>query len=384
MRPYRTLLEQKIRERRMTLEEFCTYAENFAREHGEPGTLSLRHLQRLVAGKGPKGQPLGPIRPATARLLERIFEVGSNNLLSPPAQVFATRDDDAAELRERIQKARRIDEGILKGLRSQLDSIRRMDRQFGAIVTHNELLAKISHIRDFLTYSLTGNIRRELAILASEMHALAGWQSLDMGHCSTSWYHYEQAKSAALETENITYYAHATAEQAFTLIDLGEATTAVDLLDSTRQKVERSCPRLLRAWLAASHGETLAANSQHDEALDLFDESARLLPVEHAEPIGPYIVLDETHLARWRGHAASHSDHIGSISISKRALRRLDPTFARAETSLRVDLATAFAALDRSSESINQIRRARDIAQRIGSARQLKRITSIEAKARRS
>lgn len=384
MRPYRTLLEQKIRERRMTLEEFCTYAENFAREHGEPGTLSLRHLQRLVAGRGQRGQPLGPIRPATARLLERIFEVDSNDLLSLPTQVFAPHDDDAAELRERIQKARRIDEGILKGLRGQLDSIRRMDRQFGAIVTHNELLTKISHIRDLLTYSLTGNTRRELAILASEMHALAGWQSLDMGHCSTSWYHYEQAKSAALETENITYYAHATAEQAFTLIDLGEATTAVDLLDSTRRKMERSCPRLLRAWLVASHGETLAANSQHEEALNLFDESARLLPAEHAEPKGPYIVLDETHLARWRGHAASHSDHIGSISISKRALHLLDPTFARAESSLRVDLATAFAALNRSSDSINQIRRAHDIAQRIGSARQLKRINSIESKSHRS
>ncbi|GHE80104.1 hypothetical protein GCM10017786_07680 [Amycolatopsis deserti] len=81
---YRTVLEQKIRERRMTLEEFAEYAETFARERGEPGTLSVRHLKRLMAGKGPNGRPLGPLRPATARLLERIFEVSADELLGKP------------------------------------------------------------------------------------------------------------------------------------------------------------------------------------------------------------------------------------------------------------------------------------------------------------
>lgn len=80
------MLEQKIRERRMTLEEFIEYAERFAREHGEPGTLGLRHLQRLVAGRKSSGEPLGPVRQVTARLLESIFEVGIEELLAPPVQ----------------------------------------------------------------------------------------------------------------------------------------------------------------------------------------------------------------------------------------------------------------------------------------------------------
>lgn len=85
MRTPRTVLEQKIRERRMTLEEFAEYAERFAWEHGEPGTLGLRHLQRLVAGRKSSGEPLGPVRQVTARLLESIFEVGIEELLAPPA-----------------------------------------------------------------------------------------------------------------------------------------------------------------------------------------------------------------------------------------------------------------------------------------------------------
>ncbi|MGH3806009.1 MAG: hypothetical protein ACRDRU_05095 [Pseudonocardiaceae bacterium] len=67
-RPLRTLLEHRIRQRCMTHEEFAQHAEAFARDNHEPGTLSLRHLQRLVSG-----QALGPPRPATVRLLERIF-----------------------------------------------------------------------------------------------------------------------------------------------------------------------------------------------------------------------------------------------------------------------------------------------------------------------
>ncbi|WP_216213765.1 NUDIX hydrolase [Amycolatopsis aidingensis] len=85
--PARTLLEQLIRERQQTLEEFAEDAEKFAREHDEPGTLSVRHLQRLIAGTRPDGSPLGPVRPATARLLQRIFGLSVQELLSPPRKM---------------------------------------------------------------------------------------------------------------------------------------------------------------------------------------------------------------------------------------------------------------------------------------------------------
>ncbi|GAA0259059.1 hypothetical protein GCM10010492_70060 [Saccharothrix mutabilis subsp. mutabilis] len=84
MRTFRTVLEQRIWERRLTLEEFAEYAEQFAREHGEPGTIGVRHLQRLVAGQRRPGEPLGRVQPVTARLLERIFGVSVEELLSEP------------------------------------------------------------------------------------------------------------------------------------------------------------------------------------------------------------------------------------------------------------------------------------------------------------
>jgi 8-oxo-dGTP pyrophosphatase MutT (NUDIX family) len=86
----RTLLEQLIRERRQTFEEFAEFAEKFAREHDEPGTLSVRHLSRLVAGARPDGRPLGSVRPATARLLEHIFGLSIDELLAPLDRLTAT------------------------------------------------------------------------------------------------------------------------------------------------------------------------------------------------------------------------------------------------------------------------------------------------------
>lgn len=84
-RTFRTVLEQKIWERRQTFEEFVAYAENYAREHHEPGTLGVRHLRRLAAGRRSDGLPLGPVKPETARLLERIFRLSIDELLAPPA-----------------------------------------------------------------------------------------------------------------------------------------------------------------------------------------------------------------------------------------------------------------------------------------------------------
>ncbi len=86
MQGYRTVLEQKIRGMRLTLEEFANYAETFALEHGEPGTLSYRHLQRLVSGRNAQGEPIRSVRASTARLLERIFGTPIDELLSQPAE----------------------------------------------------------------------------------------------------------------------------------------------------------------------------------------------------------------------------------------------------------------------------------------------------------
>ena len=259
-RQARTLLEQRIRERCLTFEEFVQHAETFAREHDEPGTLSLRHLQRLVTGR-----PLGALRPATARLLEHIFGEPIAALLAPP-KTATVGDDPASELRQLLDATRRVDRSTITLLHQQLDALRRLDQQLGAVVVHDELNAKIRQVQGLAAHSLSPGTREPLAALLSEMHHLAGWQALDLGDIAEAWQHYGHSRSAAAQSNSIPHESHAAAGQAIALREAGATGDAVDLLDSARRQAEPASPRVLRSWLAATHGETLVAHDDRDEA----------------------------------------------------------------------------------------------------------------------
>lgn len=139
----RTVLERQIRARNLTFEEFASYAEEFARVHRETGTLSVRHLQRLCAGVRPDGRPLGPVRPATARLLERIFGMSVGQLLSPPAPAL-----NAHPLRVAVAIVRR-DEDVLVVCR-RADDEHRLPWQFPAGVVKPGASSKTVAVRETL------------------------------------------------------------------------------------------------------------------------------------------------------------------------------------------------------------------------------------------
>jgi tetratricopeptide (TPR) repeat protein len=370
-RPPRTLLEQRIRQRCLTFEEFVQHAEAFARDNREPGTLSLRHLQRLVSGR-----PLGALRPATARLLERLLGEPIATLLAPPKTVADDGENSASELRQLLDVARRVDRSVITLLHQQLDDIRRLDRQLGAIVVRDELNAKIRQVERLAMHSLMPGTREPLAALLSEMHTLAGWQALDLGDVPHSWRHYEHSRSAAAQSNSIPHESHAAAEQAFVLIDAAATGDAVDLLDGARRRADTAAPRILRAWLAAAHGEALAAHGDPNASLHAFDRAAELLPDDPADD-RPYVALDAVHLARWRGHALARFGHPDAITVLTDALNCLDPSFVRAETALRVDLATALATNGDQDEARTHADRARALATELGSTRQRLRLQTL-------
>jgi hypothetical protein len=373
-RPARTVLEQLIRDRRQTLEEFAAYAETFAREHREPGTLSVRHLQRLIAGRRSDGRPLGSMRPATARLLERIFDVRIAELLAPPER----RDEDSdSELRGRLRASGRVDFAVISLLYDQLSTIRRLDRQLGAAIAHEEVCVKARQVTSLLTHSLMPDIRARLAALLAELYMLAGWQALDRRNAMESWQFYERAKNAAMESNSEAFIAHTAAQQGFVLIDIEKPAEAVGMLGDARRRADKASSPLLRSWIAAAHGETLAADNQRSQSLAAFDEAANLLSSHPDSSDGPYVALDRVHLDRWRGHALSRLAEPAAVELLTGALDRLDPTFARAETALRVDLASVLSALGENGQARLQAERAGTLAAEIGSVRQLRRVRAI-------
>ncbi|MFD9966084.1 tetratricopeptide repeat protein [Amycolatopsis sp. NPDC058986] len=256
-------------------------------------------------------------------------------------------------------------------------AVRKLDRQLGAATTHDEVATKIRQVMRLRSHSLTPSVRSQLAVLHAECGTLAGWQALDMGAIASSWQFYEQAKAAAAESGDQLFELHCAAEQAFVLIEVNETASAVDLLNTTERRAQRTSNRLLRAWLAAAHGEALAADGQYSASLRAFDRAAGLLPSDATVADGPYVVLDSVHLARWRGHALARIGEPRAVDILSTALSRLDPTFTRAETALRVDLASVFYAMGEREQGRSHADRASILAVEIGSIRQQRRIERL-------
>jgi hypothetical protein len=299
-----------------------------------------------------------------------------DELLAEPA-VSARSDDPAAELRHLLHASGRIDRAVLTQLNEQLSGIRRLDRQLGAVIVREEVNAKIQQVRKLLSHCLISDVRERLAALLSELYCLAAWQALDGGHPAESWSQYERANLAARESGIVAFQALASAGRAFVLVDIGKTSTAVELIAVARETASRDSSRLLRSWLAAAHGETLAAHHRRDDSLRAFDDADALLSADSGDPEGPYMALDSVHLARWRGHALARCAEPEAVKVLTEALGKLDPTFARAETALRVDLTLAFSNLGEREQARSHAGQAIELSAQIGSVRQRNRIRDI-------
>jgi hypothetical protein len=150
----------------------------------------------------------------------------------------------------------------------------------------------------------------------------------------------------------------------------------VALLENARQCADLSAPRILQAWLTAAHGEALAAHADRTASLHAFDCAAKLLPCNSADD-KPYVALDSVHLARWRGHALARFGDTDAIAILNGALARLDSSFVRAETALRVDLANALTTFGEHEEARTHAHHAAKLAAQVGSTRQRRRINTL-------
>jgi hypothetical protein len=171
--------------------------------------------------------------------------------------------------------------------------------------------------------------------------------------------------------------AHATAEQAFVLIDLGETVQAAEQLTHARSLGAGVVPPLLQSWLAAAHGEGLAVVSQRDEALRAFDSADEALPSDPVDPALPFLFLGGSHLDRWRGNALARLGDPEAIERLEDALPRMPAVFVRAKVGMLVDLAYAHAAADDRDGALRYSREARRLGMQIKSDRNLRRLQGL-------
>ena len=272
----------------------------------------------------------------------------------------------------------RLDGELVSRLEDLTNHYRQMDRQVGAALIP-QTVAHVEHLQRLLRNALPGQHTDAAAIALAEAAALAGWQALDAGDITQCWNLHDVAKLAAKQGDNPAVLAHVTAQQAYALLDAGRPADAVELMRyaSTPDAIRR-IPARLRAWLAAAEGEALATLGDEVSARHQLDRAAQLLPAGDVDEELPYLMLNETHLARWRGNclatlgADEAVDYLAAAVNSNQQL-----TSARAEASLRADLAEAFRNRGDLAESQQQATRAHELASRTGSHRQRRRIAKL-------
>jgi len=296
-----------------------------------------------------------------------------------PSPAFAMDPDDfALELLTRLETSARVDAGLVTLLRDQTHNIRLQDRRLGAAAVSDQMHAHIRQVNDLLQHTIAPRQRAELAGVLAAASTLAGWQAIDTGELQEAWTHYERGKTAAREADDPAVLAHAMAEQAYVLMDLGRPDTALAVIEHAHNGNRSKLPPLLRSWLYAAEAEAHAANDDEHNAMRAMDASASILPSDaENNPEVPYVSLNLAHLARWRGNCLARLGDETAIADLTHALRGMDGTFTRAEAALRCDLAMALLAKGETTEARQEAARARRLVAVVGSTRQRRRLDNL-------
>ena len=300
---------------------------------------------------------------------------GSDNAEALSLQNNGT-DGFALALTDRLASAASVDRELVGLFEGQTQSFRLLDRRLGARQLLSQTEAHVDQMLGLLGYSLPGPNRALLAEAIAEAAALAGWQALDLGRPMDTWRHHETAKAAARESGNASVLAHVTAQQAYALLDLDRPADARALIGHALTEAGEQVPALVKSWLNAAHAEALAACGDAPGSLRALDAATLHLPKPGAETL-PYLALDEIHLARWRGHCLARIGAIEAVDDLSSAVARHDGTFARAEASLRCDLALALAVRGDRDGARDQAVKAGRLAARTASVRQRRRISRL-------
>lgn len=298
-----------------------------------------------------------------------------------PRELGFVEDDElnegADELRARLHVARSVDEATVELFHAQIEGARRVDRRFGGVTQLAALRGQIEDVERLLRYGVPAPLRAALAGALVEAATLAGWEALDRLALRSAWDLHETAVATAREVGSASRLAHAMAQQAMVVVDLGEARLAVDLVAEARAVGDAASSRLLRSWLAAAEGEIRAAAGDRDGALCSFDDADQLLPEDPREPDLPFLFLADGHLDRWRGHVLASVGEPTAIDQLEHALQRLPSDFVRARASTLVDLAVASAAAGERDAALAYSREARRVANQVASDRQLRRLRAL-------
>lgn len=349
--------------------------EDYARQRGiaiaSTASLSVYVSEWENGRRAVSGQYAGVLRAVLGMTDVELFGVSA----ADPSPVI----DGYDELLQRIDSAHSVSASLVETMLRQTEHLRTVDRQLGAPSTIDHMQAHLNTLNEAMTFAVLPSARRPVARALAGAATLAAWQALDVGAADRAWRHYELAKNAARDADDMLYLAHAMGEQAYVLLDAGKPDLAAELVSEARAAGRGQLSPRLTAWLHAAEAEMHAHAGRASDCQRSLDLAAATLPPgeESRDSEMLSVFLNENHLRRWRGNALALIGEDEAVSQLRTVLETMDPTFTRAQAGVRCDLAQAHMFRGEHDEAAVQIREARRLANRTGSVRHLRRIDQI-------
>jgi hypothetical protein len=259
----RTVLEARIRQRRLSFEEFTEQLESFARRSGESGTLSFRHVQRLAAGLSAPDK----LRPATARLLEQYFEAPVEELLAAPGS-----GDDARHVSSDLVRAELVPQKPQFVTELQAVLADYTGRSAISVSENDDEPLSLKDIERDLMIAFHAYQQSRFATAASRVSTLL----VDARQVNRDCSDREQARAFGLLA--LSYQAAAAV-----LTKTGEAGLAWLAADRGLVAAERSDSPAVQGSLVRSVAFALASTGQCESAMRLIESGARELEPDIAD-----------------------------------------------------------------------------------------------------
>lgn len=349
--------------------------ELYARTHPAVEVAATASLNVFVSEWENDRRPIGEKYAPILRAILGVTDQELRNVSSSTPE----HADGYDELLARIDSAQGVGGTLIEAFYQQTELLRTFDRQRGARSIGDQMQAHLGSLQDSLTFAVLPAARQPVAMALAGAATLAAWQALDVGSVTRAWQNYETAKSAARDAGSMAYLAHAMGEQAYALLDAGRPALALELIREAQNVSTAHVSPRLAAWLHAAEAELCAHAGEPDACRRALDRAELVLPsdVETRDPEMLSIFLNEGHLTRWRGNVLALIGDDDAVASLHTALETVDPTFVRAQAGLYCDLAQAHTARGEFDQAMDYLRTARQLANRTGSARQLRRVSHL-------
>ncbi|MBW6433083.1 helix-turn-helix domain-containing protein [Actinoplanes hulinensis] len=314
-----------------------------------------------------------------AAILRAVLGVTDGELFGDVPGPVSLSSDGYAQLLESIDSARSVGRGMVGTLLAQTELLRTMDRQAGAASLVDQMGSHLAALQEVLTFAVLPDARRPVAIALAGAATLAAWQALDVGAADRAWRHYELAKTAARDADEIAYLAHAMAEQAYVLVEAGRNDLAVSLAQEARRTGGSRISSRLSAWLNAVEGELCALAGLPEDCRHALDRAVADLPPdsEDRDPEMVSIFLNQSHFDRWRGNTLALIGDANAVGELYGVLETMDPTFVRARAGVFSHLAQAHLVREEAEDARSCLLTARRLAGQTGSVRHRRRVERL-------